>query len=128
MKIKFNLILKGVLAIVAVFTFMSAGAQQIRPAANITGPLRVKSGSGNVTITSQMVADANATTTYTLSDNSSGATIVSKGNLVYNSSTGISTQTVVVNPGTSKGSFNIQLVVTSGGLSAESSKSVTIVK
>jgi len=128
MKTQFNkVMLKCALAFFAAFIFFSAGAT-VPPAANIKGPLKVKAGSGNVTITSEMIADGNATTAYTLSDNTSGATIVSTGNLVYNSSTGVTTQTVVVNPGTSKGNFNIKVEVTSGGLTAESSKSVTIVK
>jgi hypothetical protein len=122
---------KFVVKFIAAFAFLflafQFNLQAQGPAANITGPLKAWLKGGRISLVSH-IATSSATPTikYTITQNTSGANLVSTGQFVYNSATGEGTQTIVVNPGIQKGSFNIQLNVTDANGSCESSKSVTV--
>ena len=119
-------LLKGAFILCILLVYFNAEAQ-IVPAANIVGPGKALIGKGNVFVTSQIASDVTPTTSYTILNNTTGASIVSKGPIVLDNATGIRTQTIEVNPGNSNGRINIKLVVTNPTGSTEAVKGVTVV-
>jgi hypothetical protein len=127
MKIKYLTkgIIKSVMTFFIVFAFFSANGQT--PASFITGPLKAQANGSTITLTVQ-VTEVNPTISYSFDVNTSGASIVSKGAYVYDSSTGVGKQTIEVNPGSSTGNFTVKASVDSPNGHADSSMSVTVIK
>jgi hypothetical protein len=107
--------------------FLSLGALAQTPAANISGPLKANVNGSNITVTSQIeYGTKDPILTYTFLNNTAGAYIVSKGKYIYDPVTGEGSQTIVVNPGNSAGSFVINLEVETVKGKGKCSKSVVV--
>jgi hypothetical protein len=99
------------------------------PATKISGPLIAYADGSNITITSQIVLGSESPQiTYSLSDNTSGAYIVSQGAYNYDPQKDEGTQAIVVNPGNAAGNFTIILEVHTPQGDGKSSKSVSVVR
>jgi hypothetical protein len=97
------------------------------PATNIRGPLKALSNGENITFTSQIAFGTESPQlTYTLLNNTSGAFIVSQGTYSYNPDKEVGTQSIVINPGYSDGSFTVVLEVQTPKGTGKSSQSVTV--
>jgi hypothetical protein len=106
---------------------VSLATQAQTPAANISGPLKATANGANIAITSQIIFGyQNPGLTYTLDNNTSGASIVSKAAYIYDPATEEGTQKVEINPGSSAGSFVITLEVKTIAGTGKCSKSVVV--
>ncbi len=103
------------------------GALAQSPAANISGPLKANVNGSNITVTSQIEYGLkNPVLTYTFLNNTAGAYIVTEGKYIYDPVTGAGTQTIVINPGNTAGSFVINLEVETAKGIGKCSKSVVV--
>ena len=121
----FSGMLRGIFTSLILFICFNANAQS-PPASNIFGPLKVHTTDTAVVITSQIAANSTPNIIYGIENNLTNAYIVSKGTFHFDGKSGIGTQTIIINPGTSKGSFNVSLIVTTPDGTCKSSKSVTV--
>ncbi|MFM2212758.1 MAG: hypothetical protein RL427_21, partial [Bacteroidota bacterium] len=108
------------------FTFVPA------PSCNLSGILKQCLSAGNIAITTtiQFAGSASPDVEYDFpagAQNTTGASIVSEGPISYDALNDVATQTVIINPGTSGGQINFQLLVSTPGGLCECSKSITIV-
>jgi hypothetical protein len=107
--------------------FISLSSQAQVPAANINGPLKAIANGADITLTTVIAfGTENPTMTYSLQNNTSGATIVSKGHYTFDPSTDIGKQSVIINPGNTAGSFVVNLEVMTAKGKGECSKSVVV--
>lgn len=111
------------------FLFSFNGLAQA-PACNVNGALKACLNQGDITISTEIVyGTPNPQINHLFAENSSGASIVSVGPYQYDATTGIGKQSVVVNPGSQAGTFNMRLIVnTPDGQTSTCSKSVTVIE
>lgn len=123
--------MKSPITFLIFFLFALSGQlfSQAPPACNIEGPLKACLGQGDILITSQIVYGTETPNIkYVFNENSSGASIVSKGEYQFDAVSGIGYQTVTINPGNQSGTFNIRLlVIAPDGSSSSCSKSLTVI-
>ena len=118
----------SIMLLLAFLVQFSAMAQGARPSCNISGPLEAVASGADIIINVEVArSTANPNLVYSFSSNTSGATIKSKGPVVYNAAKNIATQQVTITPGTRGGAeFNLKLKVTTAGGTSECSKSVSV--
>ena len=113
--------------LILISVLLSSVAKAQAPASNIKGPVIAYLSDGNITLTSEIATTVNnPTVVYSFSHNTSGASIVSQGAFVYDQSAETGTSKVIINPGSSKGNFVVNLNVTDANGTSESSKSVSV--
>jgi len=97
------------------------------PSCNLSGPLAAKAKGSTITVNIEVAnSTANPNLTYTLLKNVSGAVIVSKGRVNYNSSTNSVTQQITIDPGKTVGGFNLELSAKTPSGTSKCSKSVSV--
>ena len=113
--------------LILISVLLSSVAKAQAPASNIKGPVIAYLSDGNITLTSEIATPVNnPTVVYSFSHNTSGASIVQQGAFVYDQSAETGTSKVIINPGSSKGNFVVNLNVTDANGTSESSKSVSV--
>ena len=109
------------------FTGHAQAAHVSHPACNISGPLEAVASGPDIVINVEVAhSTSSPQITYEFASNSSGASIRSKGPVVYDAAKNTATQKVIINPGTRGSEFNLKLKVVTANGTSECSKSVSV--
>ena len=119
-------ILKAAFILIILFACFNANAQ-VPPSSNMSGPIKAFTTDTSLVFTCKVASISGPTISYTLVNNNTTASVVSQGNIQYNQAEGVFTQTVVVNPGNSKGSFTVYAASKNTDGDCLSSMSVTVI-